>query len=440
MKMGSGPSEIQSQRLAADRADSADNNERDEERFASLLLVLPLALTGFIIAAACWTLFAVVGVALRNDFQLTELQFGLLLAMPMAVSALLAVPAGLLAGVFGARKIMLWCLAGLALSMALVFFANSFAGYIIAAGGLGLAGGFYCAGLQFVTLHCRPRRLGLVLGLFGAGITGAGFNYYLVPLLHEAFSWQGVPLAYAIVLLLVFALLLMLTEPDSDVERLDKNSAALHQFRAAGVWRLCSYFAIIAGSFFALALWLPDYLSSRSGLPVGLGAQQALWFIVPGALAQIAGGALADRFGSSRVGARALLLALAALFVLSYPPMTLTIQGVGRSYQIEVLLPRLWEGGVMILLGSALGAAMGALQRMIILESREAAAMVAGFLLLGAFSVAFILPLTFAAINEWLNVRSAVFMLLFVMLAVCTLLLVCDGRVRERFAAPGAVL
>ncbi len=434
MNVGTGPSEIQTLRL------SPDSIECDEERFASLLLVLPLALTGFIIAAACWTLFAVVGVALRDDFQLNELQFGLLLAMPMAVSALLAVPAGLLAGVLGARKVMLWCLAGLALSMALVFFADSFAGYILAAGGLGLAGGFYSAGLQFVTLHCRPQRLGLVLGLFGAGITGAGFNYYLVPLLHQAFSWQGVPLAYGIVLLLVLALLLMLTEPDSNIAPFNQDAAALRKYWAAGVWRLCGYFAIIAGSFFALALWLPDYLSSRSGLPVGLGAQQALWFILPGALAQIVGGALADRFGSSRVGVRALLLALAALFVLSYPPMTLYVQGVGRSYQIEVLLPRLWEGGIMIVLGSALGAAMGALQRMIILESREAAAAVAGFLLLGAFSVAFVLPLTFAAINEWLNVRSAVFMLLFVMLAVCTLLLVRDGRRRERVAAPGAAL
>ena len=431
MSVGSGPSAIQALRL------STDSTELDEERFASLLLVLPLALTGFIIAAACWTLFAVVGVALRNDLQLNEFQFGLLLAMPMAVSALLAVPAGFFARTFGARKVMLWCLLGLALSMALVFFADSFAGYIFAAGGLGLAGGFYSAGLQFVTLHCRPQRLGLVLGLFGAGITGAGFNYYLVPLLHQAFSWQGVPLAYGIVLLLVLALFLMLTEPDAHAELFVSGPAALGKYWAAGVWRLCGYFAVIAGSFFALALWLPDYLSSRSGLPVGLGAQQALWFILPGALAQIAGGALADRLGSNRVCVYALILALMALFVLSYPPMTLSIQGVGRSYQIEILLPRLWEGGVMIALGSALGAAMGALQRMIILESREAAAVVAGILLLGAFSVAFILPLIFAAINEWLNVRSAVFMLLFIMLAVCALLFARDGRRRERHLLSG---
>ena len=88
----------------------------------------------------------------------------------------------------------------------------------------------------------------------------------------------------------------------------------------------------------------------------------------------------------------------------------------------------------MIVLGAALGAAIGALQRMIILESRDAAATMAGVLLLGAFSVAFVLPLVFAAINEWLNVRSAVFMLLFVMLSVCMLMFAHDCRRRERQA------
>jgi NNP family nitrate/nitrite transporter-like MFS transporter len=271
-----------------------------------------------------------------------------------------------------------------------------------------------------------------VLGVFGAGITGAGFNYYLVPLLHQAYSWQGVPLAYVIVLLLILALFLMLTEPDDRTASFVSNAAAWRKCCTPGVWHLCGYFSVIAGSFFALALWLPDYLSARSGLPVGLGAHQALWFVLPGALAQIAGGALADRLGSSRVVIWALLLALAALFVLSYPPMTLSIQGVGRSYHLEVLLPRVWEGGVMIMLGAALGAAIGALQRMIILASREAAAVMAGVLLLGAFAVAFVLPIVFAAINAWLNVRSAVFMLLFVMLVVCLLLFARSTRRRER--------
>ncbi|MCK5863635.1 MAG: MFS transporter, partial [Marinobacter adhaerens] len=170
--------------------------DRADDRLASLAVVLPLAVAGFVVAAGCWTLFAVAGVHLRSELALSDLQFGFLLAMPMAVGAALAVPAGLAAQKFGARRIMLICLAGLAACMVILLTTDTFPGYLVAAGGLGLAGGFYSAGLQFVTGHCESKRLGLVLGMFGAGVTGAGFNYYLVPLFHEAFSWHGVPLAY----------------------------------------------------------------------------------------------------------------------------------------------------------------------------------------------------------------------------------------------------
>ncbi len=267
--------------------------ERVDERLASLAVVLPLALAGFVVAAGCWTLFAVAGVHLRLELGLSDLQFGLLLAMPMAVSAALAIPSGLAAQKFGARRVMLGCLGGLAACMLILLTTDTFSGYLLAAGGLGLAGGFYSAGLQFVTGHCESQRLGLVLGVFGAGVTGAGFNYYLVPLFHEAFSWHGVPLAYLIVLVLIIALLLLLTEPeDAEADPLAETSVRvlLQRMRRKRAGQLCAYFGVVAGSFFALALWLPDYLSAQFGLSVDAGARLAQWFVVPGALAQMAGG------------------------------------------------------------------------------------------------------------------------------------------------------
>ena len=59
--------------------------------------------------------------------------------------------------------------------------------------------------------------------------------------------------------------------------------------------QLCAYFGVVAGSFFALALWLPDYLSSQFDLSVDSGARLAQWLVMPVALAQIVGGGRADR-------------------------------------------------------------------------------------------------------------------------------------------------
>src|SRR5690554_2271351 len=356
--------------------------EQDDEELASLAVVLPLALAGFVVAAGCWTLFAVAGVHVKAQLALSSVQFGVLLAAPMAVSALLAIPAGLCARRFGARAVMLFCLTGLALCMALLLVANSYPAHLIVAAGLGLAGGFYSAGLHYVTSHCR-QRLGLVLGIFGAGVTGAAFNYYLVPLFHEAYSWQGVPLAYLTVLLLVIALVLLLTDARQygagegarstgrPVSELLRNGRSLP---------LCLYFGVVAGSFFALALWLPDFLSAQFGLQLGAGARMAQWFVIPGALAQIAGGALSDRLGSISVTALALIASLVALLVLSSAARALPGGGGGGDLAVTCGGPRCVERRAVRLLGVARRGGVGGVPREVTLGDWGEALLCAGVL------------------------------------------------------------
>ena len=408
----------------------------DNDKLTSLAVVLPLAVVGFVIASGCWTIFAVAGGHLRNVLGLDSLEFGLLLAMPMAAGALLAVPSGIAARKLGARRVMIACLLGLAACMALLLLVETWAGYLLVAAGLGLAGGFYSAGLQFVTSHASSRHMGLVLGIFGAGVTGAGFNYYLVPLILQAFSWKAVPLAYLVVLLLVTALLVLLTD-DSDArgEPGIETSAMplLRRLENLRMWRMVFYFGAVAGSFFSLALWLPDFMTSRFLLTMESGARLALWFVIPGALAQIAGGGLSDRYGAGRVVVRSLVACLIALFVLSYPPMTLSVHGIESVITIELALPLFLEGFFIVLLGMALGSAMGGLQRMVVEENHEAAAFAAGMLLFSACLVAFLLPVLFGAMNHWLGMGTAMFMILFMLLTGCLFLFARDCRREERW-------
>ncbi|MFW5823897.1 MAG: MFS transporter [Marinobacter sp.] len=410
-------------------------NQDDEDRLSALAVILPLAVAGFMLAAGCWALFSVAGSYIRQSLDLNGVTFGFLLSLPMATGAILAIPAGLAAQKFGARRVMIVCLTGLAAAMALLTRADSLAGFLTAGAGLGLAGGYYSAGLQFVVRYAPRRHTGLVLGLFGAGITGVGVSYYLVPLILDAFSWAVVPLAYLIVLLLLLALLLMLTEAEDagEGERMETSvRVILARLDELRVLKIALWFGVVAGGFFGLVLWLPDYLASRYQLPMQTGAGLAQWFVIPAAVAQVLGGWLADRFGSPRVVSRALFTCLVALFVLSYPPMTLVIQGVEQTTRLTLRMPLLAEGVLILVLGAALGCAMAALQRAMVDENREATAFVAGVLLVSACSVAFVLPLVFAFVNEWIGVRSAVFMILFLLLAVTLVLFSRDTRRLER--------
>ncbi len=409
----------------------------DDDRFSSLLLILPLAVVGFMLAAGCWALFSVAGVYIRGNLGLDEMTFGLLLSLPMATGALLAIPIGLAAQRFGPRRLMVFCLAGLAVCMVVLAVADSLVEFLVAGAGLGLAGGYYSAGLQFVTRYTPTHRLGLVLGLFGAGITGVGLSYVLVPLILDAFTWTMVPVAYLILLSLVLVLVLLLTEAEGPATG-DATEVSLRLVLArlgrVRVWQVAIWFGLVAGSFFALALWLPDYLASQYQLPVQAGAGLAQGFLLPGAAAQVLGGWLSDRFGPVPVASRALFACLLALFVLSYPPMTLLIQGADEAIQLEFLLPLPLAVALIVVPGVALGCAMSALQRLIISENREAAGLVAGLLLVSACSVAFMLPMLFAVVNQWVGVRSAVFMIPFLLLAAALFLLVRDARRRERKA------
>lgn len=400
----------------------SDHNLQESDGLASLAVVLPLAVTGLVVATGCWTLFAVGGPALQQSLSLNSVQFGLLLAMPMAVAAGLALPAGLAASQFGARRVMIACLAGLAVCMLLLMVTESFAGYLFVAAGLGLSGGFYSAGLQFVAGHAPRGHTGIALGIFGAGLAGAGFNYYLVPLILHAYSWHQVPLAYLIVLAVLIVLLILLTEDTPP----GQESFASLSFRELVIRLggrntlpvvLC--FGLVTGSFFSLALWLPGHLTSQYVLTLEGGGKVALWFVIPAALAQVGGGGLTDCVGATRVLVCSLLIGLLALLVLSYPPMTLLIEGVDGLIRIQYQLPLPAEQVLILFLGLSLGSAMGALQTRMVLLYPGAPAFAAGALLLSACASAFLLLLLFGAAMQWVGVRSTVFMVLFGLLGAC---------------------
>src|SRR5690554_3707145 len=114
----------------------------DDDRFSSLLLILPLAVVGFMLAAGCWALFSVAGGYIRQSLDLNEMTFGFLLSLPMATGAMLAIPVGLAAQKFGPRRLMVICLAGLAVCMVVLAVADSLVEFLIAGAGLGLAGGY----------------------------------------------------------------------------------------------------------------------------------------------------------------------------------------------------------------------------------------------------------------------------------------------------------
>jgi NNP family nitrate/nitrite transporter-like MFS transporter len=410
--------------------------EQVDYRSLVVVLLSPLA---FALVFASWTIFAVLGVELKHVLHFGEVQFALLLAMPMFTGALAALPMAVLARRLGGRRVMIGCLLLICPFLWAIAYSDAYLEFLLAGAGLGLGAGSLAAGLVYVASLCPRRHAGLALGLYGAGMLGAGLTYFLLPLISQAYGWPMAPKLYLLPVLLV-ALLLWVFAEDAprrvslSVETLDDLEPPPEHVRVRRRWlpppavcRLALYYSFFYGAFVALALWLPGYLAAQYQLSLKLAALWALAFTLPGGVGQIVGGALADRrdFRDLRWWVSACVMG--CLFLLSYPDFTMQIHGVHGDLSLVFSMPLYGFTALLAVMGLAMGIGKGSLMCLLHREYGDDMVRSGGLALAlgGLFSA--VLPLMFVLGNEWIGVRTAGFMFLYAALAVCMLLMLWDG-------------
>ena len=146
---------------------------------------------------AVWTIFTIIGVAIKEELGLTEFQFGLLIATPILTGSLSRLLLGVWTERYGGRivlpaQMLLTALATWALTL-----ADSYLAYLAAALGVGLAGGSFIIGVAYVSRWYEAGRQGTALGIFGAGNVGAAVTKFLAPFVMVAYGWHGVAYVWA---------------------------------------------------------------------------------------------------------------------------------------------------------------------------------------------------------------------------------------------------
>jgi MFS transporter, NNP family, nitrate/nitrite transporter len=419
--------------------------EQVDYRSLVVVLLSPLA---FALVFASWTIFAVLGVELKSELHFGEMQFALLLAMPMFTGALAAMPMAALARWVGGRRVMIGCLLLICPFLWAIASSDAYLHFLLAGSGLGLGAGSLAAGLVYVASLCPRRHAGLALGLYGAGMLGAGFTYFLLPLISQAYGWPMAPKLYLLPVLLV-ALLLWVFAEDApkttsiSADELGEFEPSPEYVRVCRRWlpppavcRLALYYSFFYGAFVALALWLPGYLAVQYQLSLKLAALWALAFTLPGGVGQIVGGALADRrdFRDLRWWVSACVMV--CLFLLSYPDFTMQIHGVHGDLSLHFSMPLYGFTALLAVMGLAMGLGKGSLMRLIHHDHGNDMARVGGLALALGGLFAAVLPLMFVFGNEWIGIRTAGFMFLYAALAICMLAMLWDGARRQAKARP----
>ncbi|MCU9849919.1 MFS transporter [Defluviimonas sp. WL0024] len=402
---------------------------------------LALSTIAFTVCFAVWTIFSIIGVAIKKELGLSEFEFGLLVATPILTGSLTRLILGVWTEKYGGKIVfsLQMILTGLA-TWALTL-ADSYVMYLIAALGIGLAGGSFIIGVAYVSRWYGPGKQGTALGIFGAGNVGAAVTKFLAPFVMVAYGWQGVAQVWAVGIALMGVIFFILAKDDPMlVERRKtgvKAPSLREQFaplRNLQVWRFSLYYFFVFGAFVALALWMPHYLIDVYGVDVKTAGMSAAAFSLSASLFRAYGGHLSDRFGARSVMYWTFGFSLVFLFMLSYPPTDYVIQGKDGPITFSTEMGR-WPFVVTLFcLGFFMSLGKAAVYKHIPVYYPKHVGAVGGLVgMIGGLG-GFILPIMFGALLDLTGIYTSCFALLFILVAIALAWMHMSIRQMERAA------
>lgn len=387
--------------------------------------VLWTSTVAFTACFAVWTIFSIIGLGVKDELGLSETEFGLLVGTPILTGSLVRVVLGIWADQLGGRRVFAAVMVLAAVATFLTSFADTYVELLIAALGVGLAGGAFSVGVTYVSKFYPAGRQGTALGIFGAGNVGSAVTKFLAPFVMVAMGWQAVAQIWAAALIAMAVLFLLLTreDPETVARRSEGRKAAamgsqLAVLKNVQVWRFALYYFFVFGAFVALALWLPRYLIGVYGLDVKTAGMLAAFYSVPASLFRIYGGTLSDRYGARSVMYVTFGISALCTFMLSYPPTTYIVDGVHGPISFRTSMGLVPFLVTIFVLGFFMSLGKAAVFKHIPVYYPNHVGAVGGLVGMVGGLGGFVLPLAFGALNDLTGIWTSCFALLFLLVVV----------------------
>lgn len=384
--------------------------------------VLLMATLAFAANFSVWTLYAVMGISIRENLNLTATEFGFLLASPMLTGALLRFPVGFLCEVYSCRKLFIWQMILIIPAVLSLPWINTYTGYILIGFILGISGVSFTIGIAYVSAWFERNQQGYAMGVFGAGNAGAAITLALTPIIIRFWGWDAIGIFYAIGMGLMVVLFMMLApEETAYMQKRRKKDIKYHlaPLKEAQVWRFGLYYYFVFGSFLALLLWLPQYYMNAYKLELETAMLLTLLFVTISSMVRALGGWFSDRYGGRAVNWGVFWVCLVCLFFLSYPPTTLTIHGVEKDVEFFIDINVYIFTFFILVIGIAQGFGRASVYKVIQDSYPEHMGSVGGTVAtIGALG-GVTLPVIFGVAVDLVGIHTACFMLLYGILAIC---------------------
>jgi MFS transporter, NNP family, nitrate/nitrite transporter len=393
---------------------------------------------------AIWTIFSIIGVQIQQDLGLTDTQFGLLVGMPILTGSLSRLILGIWADQFGGRIVNTIVMLLAAAATFLLSYATSYTEFLIAALGVGMAGGSFSVGVSYVSRWYPKERQGTALGIFGMGNVGSAVTKFTAPFVMVAFGWTTVAQVWAAALA-VMAIFFYLTTKDDPVlveqrrtgEKPQSAAMQLQPLMKLQVWRFALYYFFVFGAFVALALWLPRYYVGAYGLSITTAGMLAAAYSIPGSVFRAVGGWMSDRWGARTVMYWTFGVSIVCTFLLSYPTTRYIVQGIDGPIEFTLAMGVVPFTILTFVLGFFMSLGKAAVYKHIPVYYPDNVGSVGGLVgMIGGLG-GFLLPIAFGVMADLTGVWTSCFMLLFLLVSGAMLWMHFAILRMERKAHPG---
>ncbi|MFI3136446.1 MAG: MFS transporter, partial [Methylococcaceae bacterium] len=383
---------------------------------------LGLSTVSFTLCFAVWTIFSIIGLQIRQDLNLSETEFGLLVGTPILSGSLIRLILGIWADQYGGRIVYVSVMITAAIATLLLTTVETYPMFLVAALGIGIAGGSFAVGITYVSHWFPKEKQGTALGIFGLGNVGAAVTKFIAPFVMVAFGWHAVAQIWAAALILMAVVFWFFSENEPMLKaRLNSGVKAdsfvkqLEPLKDIRVWRFSIYYFFVFGGFVALALWLPRYLMGAYGFDIKTAGMVAAAYSIFASVFRAVGGWLSDRYGARLIMYWTFIVTAICTFLLSYPPTDYVVHGIKGDIVFSLAIQPLGFIALLAVLGLFMSFGKAAVYKHIPIYYPNNVGAVGGAVgMIGGLG-GFLLPLTFGMLNDLTGIWSSCFMLLFVL-------------------------
>ncbi len=402
---------------------------------------LGMSTIAFTACFAVWTIFSIIGVRLKAEYGLNDTQFGLLIGTPILTGSISRIFLGIWTDQYGGRIVYFSVMVAAAIATFLLTLVTSYPVMLIAALGVGIAGGSFAVGIAYVSTWYPKQKQGTALGIFGVGNVGAAVTTFIAPFVMVAFGWEAVAQIWASVLLAMAVIFWLVTEDDPGLkarrQRGEKPRGFIKQLeplRNIQIWRFSIYYFFVFGAFVALALWLPRYLVGVYDLDIQTAGVLTAFYAVPASLFRSYGGHLSDKYGARTIMYLTFGVSIVCLFMLSYPETDYIIHGIEGPIAFSTKMALVPFVILIFVLGFFMSLGKAAVYKHIPVYYAEHVGVVGGTVGMVGGLGGFFLPVAFGIMNDLTGIWTSCFMLLFGIVTVSLIWMHLAIRQMERAA------